>query len=143
MNSLRHWKIVLILVAIFAAGGVTGSVLTLRGVKSAVNKGALTDAWARGALKVYTTRLQLTPEQAHKLQPVFDQAGKDLKGVRQRAMMDALSVLRVMNEQVEPELQPEQKERLQQMKEEVRARLQDRRKGAPPRPNQVPTDKAI
>ena len=36
MNPLRHWKVILCLAAIFAAGAVTGAMVTLRLAKRTI-----------------------------------------------------------------------------------------------------------
>lgn len=129
MSWLRHWKVILSLLAIFVAGTVTGAFLTLRVVRSYANRSALgtlmplAPQWPNTALKNYEKRLKLTPEQVEKFKPMFEQAGKDLATTRTNVATDVLVTLRRLNAQVEAELTPEQKAELEKLREENRNRF--------------------
>lgn len=128
MSVLRHWKILLSLVAIFIVGGITGSLLTARLVKKALAKRANWESWSVATLEQFQKRLQLTPEQVEKLRPVFAQRTEDYKRIRNNMVSDVLKVIQETNEQVEKELTPEQMERFEKLKQELRAQLRERAK---------------
>lgn len=128
MSWLRHWKVILSLLAIFIAGTVTGSFLTVRAIRMFANRNAmgplipLSPKWQSVAMKNYERRLKLTPEQMDKLRPAFEQAGNELGGVRTNTMTDVGMIIRRLNLQVEASLTPEQHDEFEKMREENRAR---------------------
>jgi Spy/CpxP family protein refolding chaperone len=132
MNVLRHWKILLSLVAIFLVGAVTGGLLTLQVVKHEIRKRTDPQTWATTTLKQFQQRLELSPEQADKLRPIFDQRAEDLKQIRNNTVRDLLLIVQETNEQVDRELTPEQQAKFDQLKQELRNQLRERFKARPP-----------
>lgn len=133
MSFLRHWKVALALLALFAVGIVTGSVLTVAVVKAKLKKERENNQdWTLTTYRMYKERLDLTPEQEAKLKPVFERAGKDLRDIRRQTMMNIMGVIRQVNREVEVELTPEQKEKFQKLREQLRNRLEGRKKGPGP-----------
>jgi Spy/CpxP family protein refolding chaperone len=120
---VQNLKIIACLVAIFGAGIVTGSLVTLKVVKTVAEKRNNLDHWATNALKDYQTRLKLTPAQTDKLRPVFDQAATDLRRVRSDTMRDLFGVFRQINDQVSVDLTPEQQKRLEEMRKGFMAKF--------------------
>jgi Spy/CpxP family protein refolding chaperone len=100
MSWLRHWKIALCMAAIFVAGGVTGSVLTVRAVRAFVNRQATPEAWLTTMVRGYEKKLKLTSEQAQKLKPSFDQAGMELRRARASTMMDYVEIVQRLQEEI-------------------------------------------
>jgi len=133
MSLGRHWKIGLCLVAIFAAGAVTGAMLTVRMVKAYIARQATLDRWAGNAMKDYQKKLDLTPAQAEKLKPVFEEAAKELREIRSNTTSNTIQVLRKMNEDVSRDLTPEQQKKLDEIKREFVARLRAQHNAKLPR----------
>ena len=134
MSPLRHWKIMVCLAAIFVAGLVSGSLITLRMAKRAAGRNLNADSWAATAMQAYRKKLKLTPEQITKLQPAMDQAAQEIKTVGGNARREIFSVVIQMNERVNQELTPEQHKLFEEMKQEFRARWKDRAAAQPNRP---------
>ena len=131
MSITRHWKIGVCLVAIFIAGAVTGAMITVRVAKNYIARQSNLERWAASALRDYEKRLNLTPEQAAKLRPVFDSTAKRLHEVRAETGRETLVVLRDMNDEVSRELTPDQQKRLEDIKKDFLARWRNQRVNAP------------
>ncbi len=130
MSLSRRWKISLVLVAIFVAGAISGSVLTIITVKRFVDRGRGPEIWTGAMMRLYKEELQLTPEQEAHLRPMMEEAGRELHVTRQHAIMESGFVIRRMNDAIEKELTPEQKVRFDKLRAELRARLHNT--NAPP-----------
>lgn len=133
MSFLRHWKIMLCLVAIFAAGAVSGGMVTLRLVKKAVGRNLNPDGWSSAAMQAYRKKLKLTPEQIQKIQPAMDQAAQEIRAIGGNTTMEIFSVVVQMNDKVAQELTPEQQKLFEEMKQEFRAKWKDRGAARPAR----------
>lgn len=118
MSWTRHWKIGICLVAIFAAGAVTGAMVTVRVVKQYIARQSNLERWTASTMKDYERKLALTPEQAVKLKPVFEDAARELRDIRASSAAGTIQVLRRMNEDVGRELNPEQQKKLDDLKRE-------------------------
>ena len=64
MSWLRHWKVVLALIALFALGAATGTVVTLKVVKRYIETRTNPERMSQSLLQEYQRRLHLTPDQA-------------------------------------------------------------------------------
>jgi hypothetical protein len=127
MSVLRHWKIAVALTGLFIVGVVTGSVLTLGIIKKRVTSNN-TD-WPMVTFRLYKHRLKLTAEQEKKLMPVFMSAGDDIRRIRRDTMLNAFGVIRQVNTEVEKELTPEQQKEFEKLREEMRAKFEEKKKG--------------
>ncbi len=126
MNFLRHWKIAACLAAIFVAGAVSGSLVTLRVVKKSLGRNLNSEGWAAATLQAYRKKLKLTPEQIHKIQPEMDQAAQEIKGIGGNARLEIFSVVMRMNEQIATELTAEQQKLFEEMKQDFREKWKNR-----------------
>ena len=123
----------LCLVAIFAVGAVSGGMVTLRLVKRAVGRNLNPDGWSSAAMQAYRKKLKLTPDQIHKIQPAMDRAAREIRTLRGKTNREIFSVVALMNEQVAQELTPDQQILFEEMKQEFRAKWQDRSPALPAR----------
>ncbi len=126
MSFLRHWKILLTMLAIFAAGIVTGSMLTVRVIKRVVQKQAAPDHWAAVTMLEYKQRLNLTPEQSAKVQVILDRTVTDLRGVRASVGRELIQIVRQAQDDVARELTPEQLAKFDTLRQEQRQRYVER-----------------
>ena len=132
MSLLRHWKIILSMVAIFAAGVITGGMLVIKIAKHFGYRSS-PEGWAPTTFRDYQTRLKLTPDQVRKLKPIFDQAGQDLRVVRDHNSQAFWEVIRRTNEEITQHLTPEQQKRFEELKRQAFERWKHR---LPPQPKQ-------
>lgn len=126
MKSLRHWKIILSLCAIFIAGGVVGSVATLRAVKRAVAIKPTPKDWAQMTLQRLENRLKLTPEQLEKVRPIIEETSLELRRIRQSTVEETGQAVRRAHDRISELLTPEQQKRMERLKRDRREALRQR-----------------
>lgn len=133
---MRHWKIILSLVAIFIVGCISGGVLTLAITKRVIAKRTaianLGQPAAQFYLKHYKEDLALTPAQAEKLKPAFARLASEVRDSRSNMLAEVRVAVRRLNEEIVRELTPEQQARFEKLKERNRARLKDQFNGPLP-----------
>ena len=119
----RPWKLVLLLVGIFVAGGVTGSVATMAWMRAKGPKRPVPEQWGPQRLNHLTKQLELSPEQVEALRPIIRRDVEELAKLRQRSMAETRRVLERMERDIGAQLTPEQKEKFERLNEERRERL--------------------
>ena len=132
MNPLNHWKIILTMLAIFATGTVTGSMVTVRVIKGVIARRTAPDYWVAGLMREYERRLELTPEQSPKVRVIVERAGSELRRVRATVGTEIAQVVRTAQEDVARELTPEQLVKFDELRRDQRQRLLERLSNAPP-----------
>ena len=117
------WKVLLVFLGVFLAGAVVGGFVSLRFARSFVqNRGVAGDQFAASNLKRLQERLQLTSEQAAKIERIVTASGEELKRLRQ----DTTRVFRQMDAKIEAELDPRQKAEFAEMRRRWRERSGNR-----------------
>lgn len=135
MSWLRHWKVVLALVALFAFGAATGTVITLKVVKRVIEGRTNPERMSQSLLQEYQRRLQLSPEQADKIRPILQRTGREMWELRTEMAGRTFQVIRASHEEIAAELTPEQREEFARLNREMRERL---RLQGPPGPKGLP-----
>ena len=117
------WKVLLVFLGVFLAGAVVGGFASLRFARSFVQTRSVSgDQFAASNLKRLQARLQLTPEQAAKIERIVTASGEELKRLRQ----DTARVFRQMDAKIEAELDPQQKAAFAEMRRRWRERSGNR-----------------
>jgi len=124
MNALDRWKIVLTLIAIFVAGAVTGGFFTIRAVKYETSRRSEMRPEMPLAVDRWLARLHLTPDQDQKLRPIIEQADNELRNLRALDLREIQGILDRAQDRINPVLTPDQRERLRQMLEERKQRVE-------------------
>jgi len=124
MNALDRWKIVLTLIAIFVAGAVTGGFFMIRAVKYETPRRSEERLEMPFAVDRWLARLHLTPDQDQKLRPIIEQADNELRNLRALDLREIEGILDRAQDRINPVLTPDQRERLRQMLEERKQRLE-------------------
>lgn len=109
MKALRHWKVILVLLLVFAAGAVLGGVVTMRFCKQAFARGFDVEHKVAGIMNDLQRDLQLTPEQRPKLKAILLDTGHRLEGNFGRAMRESGTNVVATWRQIEAELTPDQR----------------------------------
>lgn len=136
--SPRPWKIVLLLVGIFVAGGVTGAFVALQVGQKTLQRRGLPEQWGPARLRVLSERLGLSPEQVERLRPIFRRDIEDLARLRQQGFAESRRILERMERDIAAVLSPEQRARFEEFNRELRQRRApeirrgDRRERPPP-----------
>lgn len=107
-QPFRHWKIILLMVAIFVAGAICGTVFAggsvWRGLMRVVNF----DGWTDRTVHQYQKDLKLTPDQIEKIRPVVESRRPEMLRIRNEAIGKIGHTLGQMNAEIRPLLTPEQ-----------------------------------
>ena len=125
MNALARWKVVLALIATFAAGAITGGFLTGRVIKDAMRHAE--QARQPSALTVDRLRkdLHLKTEQADKLGPALTQMDDELSNLRSLDLRETDGIFSRAKARVDPIIAPEQRQQLQQILDEHRRHFEE------------------
>jgi Spy/CpxP family protein refolding chaperone len=112
------WKITFVLLGIvlvsFVAGAFLGAKLTERTLK----RRHAPEMWNQTVMRALQKNLQLTPEQAQKVQTVIDGGVEQMKGIRLETIARTDAVFEKMVEEIDHDLTPEQSAELQKLKQQ-------------------------
>jgi Spy/CpxP family protein refolding chaperone len=89
-----------------------------------------------GVLETTTERLNLTPEQQAKVQPIIDQTNPQIQAVRREAMQKIKTLVDNAMAQIRPMLTPDQQKLLDESQQQQQQRRGGRRSGLKSRGNQ-------
>jgi hypothetical protein len=109
MKTFRHWKVILLLILVFAAGGVTGSVVTSLLNKRAFLRGFDVEHKTDEAMSDLQRELKLTPEQQPKIKAILLDTGHKFERSFGQAFKDSGTNLVSAWKQIGKELTPDQK----------------------------------
>jgi uncharacterized membrane protein len=124
----KPWKVIIVLIGIFAAGGVTGGFVTLRVCKNKILNRPVPEEWAPKHLKRLVDRLALTPEQQEQIRPIVRRNMEQLNRVRNHSMAETQTVVEGMQQDIAEKLTPEQRTKFEQMNRELREAREAREK---------------
>ncbi len=124
----KPWKVIIVLLGIFAAGGVTGGFVTLRVCKNKILNRPVPEEWAPKHLKRLVDRLALTPEQQEQIRPIVRRNMEQLNRVRNQSMAETQTVVEGMQRDISAQLTPEQRTKFEQMNRELREAREAREK---------------
>jgi Spy/CpxP family protein refolding chaperone len=136
------FKLILLLLGIFVAGGVAGGFLTLQYAQGKVRERGAPEHWGMSRLKLLEKRLELTEAQKDKLKPIIKRDTEELARLRQAGFADARRILQRMDADIAAILTAEQKTKFEQLNAEARERMKrsmeqrrdrgEKRDGRPP-----------
>jgi Spy/CpxP family protein refolding chaperone len=134
------WKVVFAFVGVFIAGSVFGGLFVLR-VDSAhpsiVAKKKTSESPPQPQmLRRIVERLELTPEQNQTLRPLMERTEEDLRRVSQTSFRETNVILERWQEDVVKVLTPEQRGKLDEVKQELRERFRKLRAASPEHRNE-------
>lgn len=124
----RPWKVIIVLIGIFAAGGVTGGFFTLRVCKNRILNRPVPEEWAPKHLKRLVDRLELTPAQQEQIRPIVRRNMEQLNRVRNQSLAETQIVVESMQRDISAQLTPEQRTKFEQMNQELRKAREAREK---------------
>jgi hypothetical protein len=108
MSILRHWKMILGLLALFGAGMATGMLLTVGGIMKIVSHQSKPDVWVKGRVAELNHALNLTPVQQAKTKPILENSAKRVREVIASGFGQMLVIVQETHEEINKELTPEQ-----------------------------------
>ncbi len=134
----KTWKLVLSLLGIFVAGGVTGTFVTLRFGREWVVKRPGPEQWEGNHMKRLSERLALEPKQQEELRPIVRRNMEELSQVRNGCMTATKAVFDQMEREISEKLTPAQLVKYEQLNKEMRERAKkvvpDKNNRPPPPP---------
>jgi hypothetical protein len=113
MNALTKSQVVAYLALIFIAGGALGAVITLNSARQSNAQPPSMEKTCNRLQDRMTAKLELTPDQIARLQPVFDETAEALRTVHSNALCDTDRILRAAHEKIAKELRPDQRAKLE------------------------------
>ena len=126
MSVPGKWKLGLYVLVIFLAGGGTGALITWRMCQGRVST-PLTPAQIGARLRArFQSRLDLTPEQMNKINPLIDRAMRQVEVIREETASHVFANVSNLHEQVLLVLTPEQKAKFEQLERERREYLRQK-----------------
>ena len=120
----QPWKLVLLLIGIFAAGVVAGGFVAMRYMRHSMPRPPSPEQWGPARLKKLSERLSLTPEQEEKIRPIMKRDMDDLGRVRTSSFAEGKRIFERMEHDIAEVLTPEQREKFEQMNREMREHVQ-------------------
>ena len=131
----KPWKLVLALLGIFLAGGVTGTFVTLRFGREWVVKRPGPEHWEVSHMKRLSERLGLEPTQQEELRPIVRRNMEELSQVRSHCITVTKAVFEQMEREISAKLTPAQLVKFEQLNKEMRERA---KKVVPEKNNRPP-----
>jgi Spy/CpxP family protein refolding chaperone len=126
MTSLGKRKFATYVLVIFLAGAGSGALVAWQ-VSRRMPVAPLTPAEIGVRLRArFQTRLDLTPEQRQKVDPMIDQAMLRVETIRQETASHVFANVSQLHEQVLTVLTPEQKTRFEELERERRDHLREK-----------------
>lgn len=116
MNPIRHWKIVLCLLAIIVASGLAGALMGHRIARSQLEARNDPANWNEHVGHEFDRVVKPTPEQGAKIQAHLDEAVRELQVIRRETITRSTNVIWRLVAEVEHELSPEQRRAFEVMK---------------------------
>jgi Spy/CpxP family protein refolding chaperone len=118
MNHLSRWKVALYLAAIFVAGGVTGWTIAARATKEKMYSSFRSDEFAAHLRERVRSGLDLTPDQAAKIEPIIERTCSEMKSIHRDTYKRISQIISNLNAQIAAELTPDQKAKFEQMEKD-------------------------
>ena len=115
---MKHWKIILALLAIALLSAYGGGIVGYRVAKDQARRRSNPEAWNVTAMRVLESRLKLTPAQIGKVQAAVDAGVVDLIAVREETIAKTNPILDRMIAQIDGELTPAQAAELLKLRAE-------------------------
>lgn len=136
----KPWKVVLVFIAVFLAGGLCGSAITLRVMKGPRPEGR--PPFRVEIMGRLEKNLDLTEAQKEKIRPIVQRTQEEAQRLRRENVKDLAAVMERMHAELAAELTPEQRVKLEEMRkkfheraERMRGQFRDRDRPPPPPPD--------
>src|SRR4051812_27680939 len=124
----QPWKVIVLLLGIFVAGGVRGGFITARVCKNKLLNRPVPEEWAPRTLKRLVERLGLSTEQQEQIRPIVRRHMEELNRVRNRSMAETQTVVEGMQREISNHLTVEQRPKYEQLNRELREAREVREK---------------
>jgi len=116
MNALRHWKIIVALLALILSSGLAGGLLGHRLARRTLEERNNPENWNVHVAREFDRVVQPTPEQQPRVQAHLDRAVADLQQIRKDTIARSTNVIYRLIADVERELTPAQRQAFEAFK---------------------------
>ncbi|HEV2391671.1 MAG TPA: hypothetical protein VG146_04820 [Verrucomicrobiae bacterium] len=123
MRILKHWKVILAIVLVFAAGLVTGAVTSFFHFKRAFERGFTVENYDSMTMQFLQKELKLTPEQEPRVRAIVEESGKQFGQTFGQAVRVSGTNLVESWRRIDQVLTPEQRVIYRQKCDEFREKL--------------------
>jgi hypothetical protein len=124
MSWLRHWKTIVGLVVVFAAGVLFGVVGTAGAVKKEYARRMDPTTWTPRTMAWIADAGDLTPSQTEGIRPDVEATVKELTKLKTDAEAQRKMILASLLAEILPKLEPAQREKLTQAVKEAAAKAE-------------------
>ncbi|MBN2508545.1 MAG: hypothetical protein JXQ71_17845 [Verrucomicrobia bacterium] len=109
MKALKHWKIVVALLAVTLSSGLAGGLIGHRLARQRLEHRNNPENWNVHVAREFDRVVQPSPEQQPRLQAHLDRAVSELRQIRKETIARSTNVICRLIADVEGELTPEQR----------------------------------
>ncbi|MBN9693844.1 MAG: hypothetical protein J0M24_26685 [Verrucomicrobia bacterium] len=120
MKFVKHWKAILVLLLVFAAGGAAGSAATVVHFRSSFIRSLRVEHWVDEAMKAMNQDLKLTAEQQEPIRTITRETVLQFKNSFGFAIRESGTNLVAAWGRIDPVLTPEQRAIHRQKQQEFR-----------------------
>jgi Spy/CpxP family protein refolding chaperone len=125
MNGLSRWKVVLLVLATFVVGAVTGAFFVMGSAKDEMRRNRDPRRWFSNTPDRWRSEMKLTSDQEQKIRPILQQIDDELTNLRAMDLRETEGILSRGEDRIEAIVRPEQRERLHQTFERRRQRVRE------------------
>ena len=125
MNGLSRWKVVLLVLATFVVGAVTGAFFVIGSAKDEMRRNRDPRRWFSNTPERWVSEMKLTPDQEQKIRPILQQIDDELTNLRAIDLRETEGILSRGEDRINAILKPEQREQLHKSFELRRQRVRD------------------
>ena len=125
MNGLSRWKVVLLVLATFVVGAVTGAFFVIGSAKDEMRRNRDPRRWFSNTPERWVSEMKLTPDQEQKVRPILQQIDDELTNLRALDLRETEGILSRGEDRINAILKPEQREQLHKSFELRRQRVRD------------------
>ena len=125
MNGLSRWKVVLLVLATFVVGAVTGAFFVIGSAKDEMRRNRDPRRWFSNTPERWVSEMKLTPDQEQKVRPILQQIDDELTNLRALDLRETEGILTRGEDRINAILKPQQREELHKSFELRRQRVRD------------------
>ena len=125
MNGLSRWKVVLLVLATFVVGAVTGAFFVIGSAKDEMRRNRDPRRWFSNTPERWVSEMKLAPDQEQKIRPILQQIDDELTNLRALDLRETEGILTRGEDRINAILKPQQREQLHKSFELRRQRVRD------------------
>jgi Spy/CpxP family protein refolding chaperone len=125
MNGVNRWKVVLLVVATFVVGGVTGAFFVMGSAKDEMRRERDPRRWFSNTPERWVSAMKLTPDQEQKIRPILQQIDDELTNLRALDLRETEGILHRGEDRMQSILTPQQREQLHKNFEQRGQRIRE------------------